>query len=296
MSKVSIIIPSRNEFFLQKTIDNIFQQARGDVEVIAYLDGVWPDPQIRENPRLKLIHPSESKGMREGINSSVGIATGEYIMKLDGHCCLSEGFDEVLKESCKDDWLVVPRRYDLDGETFTRGNKRTDYMYLSAPLKKPEGFNGDDWERGFHGVRWNEKNRDEKLLNIEIDDLMSFQGSCYFMKKEYFQNLGGLEIGRWGWFAQEAQEIGNKVWLSGGRCIRNKKCWYAHLHKGKTYGRGYYISRRENIYSAKSSINIWMNNKWEKSKHDIKWLIDKFSPVPTWEKFDWGKFEWNMED
>ena len=63
---------------------------------------------------------------------------------------------------------------------------------------------------------------------------MSWQGSCYFTTKRYWDSLlAPLDTEHYGTFTQEAQEIGNKVWLSGGRLVVNKKTWYAHYHKGK---------------------------------------------------------------
>lgn len=284
--KLSVIIPSCKEQWLQITIDDILNKAKGEIEVIAYLDGYWPDPPIKDDSRVVLIHSSIKRGMRTAINSCARISSGEYLMKCDAHCIFGEGFDEILKADCEDNWLVVPRRYNIDDEKWERGNKITDYMYLSRPERRPPD-NPHFWEHGFHGILWKEKNRDEELKKKEIDDLMSFQGSCWFMPKKLYDDIGGMEIGTYGYFAQEAQELGNKVWLSGGRVIRNKKTWYAHLHKGKKYGRGYFLSSREIQKSAEATLDIWMNNKWEKQIHDMKWLIDKFSPVPGWENFDW---------
>ena len=39
---LSILIPSRNEMFLENTIENIFANIEGNTEVIAVLDGNWP--------------------------------------------------------------------------------------------------------------------------------------------------------------------------------------------------------------------------------------------------------------
>lgn len=290
MNKVSVIIPSCNEIYLQKTIDSILENAIGDIEIIVYLDEFWPNPPIKDDDRVILIHHSKRMGMRPAINSCARIATGKYIMKLDAHCTLDKGFDEKLKQYCEYDWLCIPRRYDLCEDTWERGNKVTDYMYLSPPLKKEKDA-GKYWERGFHGVRWSKYNdrKDEKGIlakDKHIDDTMSFQGSCWFMHRDYFFELGEMDL-NYGYFAQEAQELANKVWLSGGRVIRNKLTWYAHLHKGKKLGRGYFLSRDVMDQAPKFSIDLWMNNKWPKQIHDMKWLVNKFSPVPGWEDYEW---------
>jgi len=69
MNKVSIIIPARNEPHLQKTIDSLLDSAQGEIEIIGVLDGYWPESIIRDDPKVILIHNSESKGMRSGINA-----------------------------------------------------------------------------------------------------------------------------------------------------------------------------------------------------------------------------------
>jgi len=278
MNKVSIIIPTAGEIFLQKTIDGIFESATGDVEVIVYLDGYWPDPPILDHPFVHIIH-TDRVGMFEAINSAVRISTGTYIMKLDGHCLLDKGFDDKLKEDFEDNWLSVPRRYDLIADSWTRGNKITDYEYIAPPRKKSPN-DPEHWERGFNGKHWSLPDRE----NILIDDLMSFQGSCWFMSKAYYEEIGGLDLGN---FWLEAQHLGNKVWLSGGRVISNKKTWYAHLHKGKEMGRGYSISR-SSCHIKKDIIDFWMNNRWKNQTRPMKWLIEKFNP-PGWENWDWSK-------
>jgi len=271
---VSIIIPSRNERFLEKTIKDILQKATQKIEVIAVLDGYWPD-EIITDPRVNYIHLTEPKGMRNAINVGVDIALGKYLMKLDGHCMLAKGFDEVLKADCKPDWVVIPRRLRLEPEEWVLrdvSKPPIDYMFLSNPELG-----------GFSGREWREKNIDEPLKAILIDDLLSFQGSCWFMHRDYFKHLELMDENNYGKFYKEAQEIGFKCWLSGGRVIRNKKTWYAHLHKGKKYGRGYHMSRGEGDEPNKYT-NRWLTEKvWHKQIYDMEWLIKKFSPVPTWD-------------
>lgn len=46
MGKLSIIIPSREEIFLNKTIQDLLVKAKGDIEVIATLDG-WVPEEIK---------------------------------------------------------------------------------------------------------------------------------------------------------------------------------------------------------------------------------------------------------
>lgn len=281
MTKVSVIIPSRNERFLVPTVKDLLKNG-GDIEVIAVLDGYW-EYDLPDDKRLRVVHRGRAMGMRASINAAAAIAQGEYLMKCDGHCSFQEGFDEVLSADCEDNWIVIPRRDRLDAENWTRqetGKPVIDYHYLSCPITNREGYS-------MHGAIWNKRTL-ERLdkTEYEIDETMSFQGSSWFMSKKHWNWLGGMSEVGYGTFTQEPQEIGMKTWLGGGKIMVNKRTTYLHLHKGKKYGRGYSMNRKEvkdgHLYSAR----YWMGNQWQDRVHDIEWLIDRFSPVPTWDA-DW---------
>jgi glycosyltransferase involved in cell wall biosynthesis len=288
MSKLSVIIPSRNEQFLPQTVDDIFAKAQGDIEVVVTLDGYWPVPILEDRPNLTLVHHGTARGMRASINSAASVATGDFLMKCDAHCMFAEGFDEVLKADCDQDWIVIPSRYSLDAENWDilhTGKSRVDYHYLSFPYAYP-GYR--DYDGGLHGAVWNQRARERKdNPEYDIDEEMSFQGSCWFMSSFHFkETIGYMSEEGYETFIQEPQEIGLKTWLGGGKTMVNKKTWYAHLHKGRKYGRGYYMSKREVVRGGAYSNDFWMNNRWEDRKYDIDWLIEHFWPVPTWPE-DW---------
>ena len=44
--KLSVIIPCHKDPYLQKTIDSLLENATGEIEVIAVLDGYWADPPL----------------------------------------------------------------------------------------------------------------------------------------------------------------------------------------------------------------------------------------------------------
>lgn len=286
MNKISVIIPSKQERFLQQTIDDLLVKAKGDIEVIVILDGYWPDPPLKEDSRVLIIHWGEGRGLRPAVNAGVAMAKGKYVMKIDAHCMFAEGFDEILKNDCDENWLVIPRRVSLDAfewKIAETGRPPIDYEYISYPYAK-------ELTSVRKGNIWYE--RIKERVNILIDEDMSFQGSCWFMRKSYFENLGSLRVEGWGTFVLEPEELGNKVWLSGGKVMINKKLWYAHWHKGKEHGRGYFIDRRNLIRGRVFNVDFWMNNKWipdwPKQEHPFEWLIEHFWPVPGWPN-DWKK-------
>lgn len=281
MSKVSIIVPSRNEMFLNKTVEDLLKKCTGDIEVIVILDGYWANPMPPQDNRVVYIHNGSPKGLRTAVNSAVAIARGDYILKIDAHCMVDEGFDEKLKAECAPDWVMIPRRKRLDAENWTIqdvGKPDVDYEFLSFPYWKPD-------EVGIHGTIWTERIVERKdNPKYDIDEDPAFQGSCYFMHKKFFTDvLGDMQNEGYGTFIGEPQEIGLKAWLSGGKVMVNKKTWYAHLHKGKTYGRGYSMDKRELIAGNAYSVDYWMNNRWDKAKRTIEWFInEQFPDMPTW--------------
>lgn len=281
---LTIIIPSRNEKLLKKTIDDLLAKAKGDIEIIAVLDGYWPDEVIGDD-RVRYIHRGVSFGMRAGINAAVAISRGELLMKIDGHCLVGEGFDAILAANCAKDWVVIPRRKRLDADKWDIqdvGKPDVDYEYLSFP-DNPADFGGP----GLNGRIWTERiveRRDDPKYNI--DENLSFQGSCWFMHKEYFHFLDLMDDKNYGTFWNEAQEIGFKAWLSGGKVMINKNTYYAHLHKGKTHGRGYSLDHSQLPIGA-GYVKRWIHEKvWDKQTLPFESMIERFMPMPGWPE-DW---------
>ena len=288
---LSIIIPDRQgQPYLQKTIDGLFENATGDIEIIVVCDGTWPDPSLKTHPRVIQIHHGTqfgNLGMRTSINRGIAVSHGEYIMKIDEHCMVGNGFDKQLIADCEDNWVVIPRRWRLDADEWkvTREMRDqrppVDYMFVAYPYERP-----NDKTCGLHGAEW--KERFETNKQLLIDETPTMQGSCYFMKRSYWDKLlpNGLNPDHYGEFTQEAQEISMAAWLSGGKVMVNKKTWYAHMHKGKR-GKGYGFSneqyKRHMIGTEKGrvyAIEYWITTK--EYLHDFEWFINHFWPIPTW--------------
>lgn len=278
---LSVVIPSRSPQYLQRTVDDLLEKAGGEIEIIVVLDGIWH--QLKDDPRVVVIHHGEvhnNIGMRGSINLGMAIARGDYVMKVDEHTMVGKDFDLILSADCEDNWVVVPRRRRLEPDTWELiedGRPPVDYMKLDYPYAKPH-----DKTQGLHGAE--DRKRYEERKDIMVDDLMTMQGSAYYMKKSYWDELfpNGLEDDKYGPFTQEAQEISNKAWLSGGQVKVNKNTFYAHFHKGKR-GKGYGFTTEQYKRHAEQNekgriycIEYWLNTK--DYVHNFKWLIDKFQP------------------
>jgi glycosyltransferase involved in cell wall biosynthesis len=274
---ISVVIPSRQELYLNNTVQDILAKAKGDTEIIVVLDGYWPSVMPVDDKRVIIIHRGVAHGMRSAINSGVAIAKGKYILKCDAHCMFDYGFDTELANHCENNWIVVPRRKRLDAENWKLQDVNkpdVDYMYLSYPYSLDRNGN----QIGLHGVIWDELNKTPELKDKKIDDLMTSQGSCWFMPRYYYYELELLDEINYGAFWSEFQEIGLKCWLSGGQVKVNKNTWYAHLHKKF---RGYSLEASSS--DAEKYVMKWMNFKeaWAKQTLPIEWLIHEFNP-PRW--------------
>jgi glycosyltransferase involved in cell wall biosynthesis len=290
VAKVSVIIPSINCRFASRTVADIFAKATGEIEVIIILDNYWPDPPIKEHPNLTVVYKGIRTGMRNSINIGASIATGKYLMKCDDHCIFGEGFDEILQADMNYKDLVIPSKYSLDPDKWERRRRAVEYEYMAFPYpldwpsgiglysKKWIGEDGIGLNSGVEQFYWKENARKDIL----IDEIMIFQGSFWFMERDAFFYIGGLDEKHCNEIHQEPQELTLKTWLSGGRMIVNKKTWYAHMYKNDEMGRGYKLNLTEMRQTERFGTWYWMNNKWPGQKRSIKWLIEKFWPIPGW--------------
>jgi hypothetical protein len=167
--------------------------------------------------------------------------------------------------------VVIPRRYKLDDEKWEPkfDEPPIDYERFIYPKKfDPVSL---------HGFRWVERAVERK--DILIDDTLTFQGSCWFMKKSHFEKNKFLQIAGYnGLPQQEAEEISLTTRMGGGRVVVNKKTWYAHLFKGGKYGRGYHLDQKETRDCYQYSYNHWVNE----NRDGFKKIINQFMPIPGW--------------
>lgn len=219
---ISVIIPTYRDPFLQRTIDSLLENASGNVEIIPVLDGYIPNKPIKPHPQVKPIKLNKNQGMRATINAGIAKARGNFIMKCDSHCLFGPAYDKILSENCAENWLVIPRRYSLDEANWQRDEKRPkrDYHYLTFPVKtKSYGIciSNQDW------IHRTLQRTDPKY---DIDDTMTFQGSCWLANKKYFmKQVGFLDDSRntYGPWAGDYLEIGLKYWLGGAEVKVIKK-------------------------------------------------------------------------
>jgi len=222
---VSVVIPSYKDPYLEKTINSLLENAEGEIEVIAVLDGYWPEKDtIVDDPRVRYVHLGKNRGMRRAINAGVSVARGKYIMRTDEHCMFAPGYDVTLSKNCDPKWIVTPVRYFLDVEKWEKMDKEP---VVYEKLMIQDMGNG---VRKFAGFPWSERTEERK--DRDIDGTMAMQGSCWLMHKKWWEDvIGELQHEGYGPLYQDSHEMVFKTWKAGGRLMVNKKTWFAHKHR-----------------------------------------------------------------
>jgi glycosyltransferase involved in cell wall biosynthesis len=219
---LSIVIPSYKDPLLIKTINSLLENAEGEIEIIVVLDGYWPTFELKIEPRIRYVHLGKNSGMREAINYGVRVARGEFIMRTDEHCIFGKGFDKILTETCKPNWIVVPRRYFLD-------TVKWQVMDLEPVDYEKLGIQKVGNKKKFSGYPW--KSRAKERKEIMIDETWAMQGSCWLMPKLWWETvIGELDTEHYGPHYQDSHEMVFKTWVAGGKLMVNKNTWYAHKH------------------------------------------------------------------
>lgn len=294
MSKIdlSILIPSRNEMFLNNTIEDILKNAEGNYEIIVGLDGVFQE--TIKNPKVTVIFHSESIGQRAITNQCAKLAKGKYLMKVDAHCAFDKGFDVKMISEMHDDWTMVPTMRNLHAFDWVcdKGHRR--YQGPSGKCHECGGetkreikwigkyspqSNAYRFDTDMHFQYWSEWGKEQKGM---ITETMSLQGSCFMCTKDkYFElDLCSEDFHSWG---QQGVEVACKTWLSGGKVMVNRKTWYAHMFRtqGGDFSFPYHQPQSEVLENRKKSKELFTMDKWPKAKYKFQWLINKFKP-PEW--------------
>jgi len=320
--ELSIIIPSRNEMFLARTIEDILANIEADTEVIALLDEKWADPPVPQHERVNIIYVPEAIGQRAAANLACKSSQAKYVMKVDAHCSFDKGFDRKMIEGFKevgDNVTMVPIMRNLwafdwvcyhnycgwkkyQGPTpekcpnCGRSNKirrRMVWIGKRNPQSTSYSFNSEphfqyfeDWKHRPQYI----KDKKEKGFT----ETMSLQGSCFMSTREKYWELELCDekLGNWG---NQGIEVAVKTWLSGGRVLVNHKTWYAHMFRtqGGDFGFPWPAGGRDTQKTKNNVKNLLWSGKWHKQIRPLSWLVEKFWPVNGWTQEDLEKLKKN---
>ncbi len=297
MYDLSILIPARNEIFLRKTIEDILENKRGNTQVIAILDGYWPEPPIVDHQDVILIHNSVSVGQRAATNQGARVShpSTKYLMKVDAHCAFAPGFDTIMLEDMQDDITMVPVMRNLHAFNWVCPNGHSRYQGPSGPCKvcgeetkmdvvwiaksNPQST-AYRFDRDLHFQYWNEYGKKQKG---NLTETLSLQGSCFLLTKDKYWELdiSSEDFNSWG---QQGVEVACKTWLSGGRVLVNRRTWYAHMFRtqGGDFSFPYPNPQKDVDSNRKKSKELFEQDGWFRAIYPFKWLLEKFNP-PDWQ-------------
>lgn len=224
---VSVIILSRNEELLSKTINNMSSMATGKIEFIVVLDGDYQEEfsidineTLHNSHSVQFICNKEPLGRRPATNQAVERARGKFLFHLDAHCKTDvQGWDTLLKQSVTTpSTMVIPSLDRLLLPEFNCQGKRFGHKYIGRNFK-------DHWSG--------------KKPVHNLEPTITGNGMGWFLTKEFYDSMGGCDTSSpahvWGNFGIE---WALKVWLSdyglgAGQVLLSREVVFAHYWQKK---------------------------------------------------------------
>lgn len=286
MRDLSVIIPARNEEFLPETVRSVLINKRADTEVIVVADGYKPDLEPFND--LKIIILPNVKGQRFAVNHGVKLSESRYVMKLDAHCAMDEGFDVKLMLRHRPGDVSVPSMYALYafdwvcdcGHRYAQGPEPIQcdqcgrQTFHKDIVFEKQGHPMDFWRISDDMIC---VRSDRMHHSTDVFESMCHLGCAFFMTRKRYFDFGGLDENHDS-YGQMGVEIACKAWLSGGRFVVNRSTWFAHLMRNQTgFLHPYPLDGNQVIHAINYSRDLWSNDKWPSAVRKYIWLKQKFA-------------------
>lgn len=249
---ISVLISTINDPYLNKTVENLRQNADGELEFIIINDGGSPVSV----PDATVINHSKMLGRRISFNQAAKMAQGDFLFVIDSHCSMSKGWDTKMAESVNANNLVFCVIRDMDAQTWRY--KPGDYLHVCIDQTYTEKW-------------WNKKPLKE--CDVE-EESIAITGCAWMVTKEQWNRLGGYDecLGEYGW---DGPEWSMKIWLEGnGRVILRTDVICGHIFGTNEKGKQYQCKM-----IPKAAYVRYMNKRYGSK---ILSLIERFGDVPYW--------------
>ena len=236
--KVSVIIPTGSNEKLEninRTVESVINSAYSEVEVLILADG-WVPEGIHKGA---IISPSsENLGERKTVNRGFKEATGDYVLRIDSHCAMSDNWDKILLSQYKVDTISLCVLDALDEETWILLGHN--YTFVSVDHDCEER-----WWGNYPGL---DKKRSMKELPMKpltslkelsiksprsfkcllMEESMSLTGCGWFCSKRFFLDHLQFDedLSKWGCIGPE---ITAKIEKANSSIILNKNVKCCHV-------------------------------------------------------------------
>ena len=262
---VSVMIPCVQEDYqyLKRTIDSLWSNASGPIEIIVAFDGFVPDTtpvDIRHVSFVPMV------GQRVAMNQMVDMAEGEFILRIDAHCAISQDWDARMKDSCGPNTIIA-----ADGDC----------------LRDMEKWRGDGSDGGMWafmdniGLKkcYNWKNPGKRYLE---EPMMTTMGQGYMIRKDYYCAKGGCDedLGSYG---DMGVEWALKTWLTDGKIVMRTDVVISHLFRPNAKA-PFKIDNDMRLKASNKLYKEWILGKGQDVKKPFWWLLNKFNYYAKWSK------------
>jgi glycosyltransferase involved in cell wall biosynthesis len=216
--KISVIIPTgENEKVknINRTIESLLENASTEVEIIILADG-WSQKEGIDD-RAKISPSKENYGERITVNRGVEEAIGDYVLRIDSHCSMSENWDKILLEQYKEETISLCSLDALDEESWSPLSHKYDFVYIDTSCEE----------------KWWPNYKEDKSLSCEPS--MSLTGCGWFCNRQFFLDELKFDesLSKWGCIGPE---ITVKIEKINSSIILNKNVVCAHVFSTKEGG------------------------------------------------------------
>jgi hypothetical protein len=309
--RLAIIIPSRNEEFICRTVQDILEHKRGPTEIIVGLDGQWADPPLPVHKDVTVVYYNKSIGQRAMTKQCARLTNAEFVAKTDAHVSFDEGFDVKMLEAFDklpdgENVTMVPimrnlwafdlkcykcgfRKYqgpmlDKCPNCGAVGHIKKKMVWQAKPSPQSTSFCFDTEPHFQYFGEYKKRPEYKKMLEeTGLTETLSIQGSFFMLtRKKYFElDVDDESLGSWG---SQGVSVACRTWLSGGRVLCNHNTFYGHMFRtqGGTFGFPYPNPGSKVQFAKKRAKELFLEGKWDKAVRPVSWLLERFWPVPGW--------------
>jgi glycosyltransferase involved in cell wall biosynthesis len=230
---ISVVVPAYNEGpRLASTIESIAASrttnARVEVVIVddastdgthQYLKAAWARLSQFHRLDVHLCRLDVRGGVAHARNYGAGLATGELLFITDAHVTFSTGWDEIVQQKMRPDWILAGAVADT----------RTSFVGYGCSLIAP-----------FMHTHWND------CMGVDISEVQIAACPASVLSRELFDRIGGYDEGMLMYGGAEP-EFSVRAWLTGAEIMLVPQLVVKHRFKPPAEREAFYRLMRQNL-------------------------------------------------